>query len=534
MDASQIIRRVDQMRTKRSQIEQVWRKCYEVTYPLRGVGFSTYGSDPSYALGNANQKQAELFDTTATNSVRLLASALLGGLTPANSQWFDLDLYTGTKEEKQWLQEAADLVFQNIHASNYSGQAFECLIDSVIAGTFVMFVEEGKDQPFRFEQWPLDQCYFASSRPGGPIDIVARRYRLTCTQALSAYGDACCDAIKKRYDKTPDDTFEFVQFIEPDTGGNSLRLPIASTHVDVTGKKIVRESGYVAMPAIVPRLLCIPDSPYAQGLVYDALPTIRTLNKLTEIMLGTGDMAMAGMWGVVDDGILNPKTVKIGPRRLITVANRDSIFPLVPGSNFQVGQWMIENLQSQVRKALLSDDLINKNGNSYMTATEVNARVAQVRQMLGPNYERFQSEFLQPLVYRCFMIMWDKQIFAPPPPTLLSKIMQVKYSTPLAKAQKAEDVGAMGQFEMILAQEAQVKPEVLDIYDWDGAARKKADLMGIPVSLVKKPELVAAERNQRNQAMQQQQAVQQQHEIALKNAGKQGPNEDLMLGGSLI
>ena len=516
-DSRQILKRIDQMKTRRALVENAWRACFNYTYPLRGVGFNSLNTPIEFGLASANAKQAELYDTTATNSVRLLASTLLGGMTPANSQWVGADVFDATDDEKAWLQEAAHLVWLNIHASNYTGHAFECFMDSVIAGQFALFVDEGKEEPFRFEQWPLSQCYFACSQPGGRVDIIAREFQLSAQQAFNAYGDKVCKQIVEALDKNPDKLFPFIQLVEPRPNPKQLELPISSTHICMTSKEVVRDSGYKAHPVIVPRLLCLPGSAYAQGLVYDALPTIKSLNKLTEIMLGTGDMAMAGMWGAVDDGILNPKTVTIGPRRIITMASRDSMFPLSPGSNFQIGQWMIENMQAQVRKALLSDDLINKNGNSYMTATEVNARVSAVRQMLGPNYERFQDEFLRPLFFRCFTICWEKGIFKDPPPSLANKIMRVTYSTPLAKAQKAEDVQAMVSYESLLAQEAQVKPEVLDLYDWDMAARLKADMTGINVRLMKNSKIVAQEREQRAKA--QQEALKQQQ---IAEAAKQG------------
>lgn len=514
----QILRRIEQMRSRRSEVDRAWRHCYDVTYPLRGSGFNT-GFNTSPSFGSANARQAELYDSTATNSVRLLASTLLGGMTPANSQWAGADVFDASDDERAWLQDAAHLVWLNIHASNYTGHAFECFLDSVIAGMFALYVDEGTDEPFRFEQWPLSQCYFACSRPGSRVDTVAREFQLTAVQAVNAYGDNCCRQILESAEKHPDRLFPFVQFIEPRRNCGQFELPIASTHICMTSRQAVRQSGYNAHPVIVPRLLCLPGSAYAQGLVYDALPTIRTLNKLTEIMLGTGDMAMSGMWGAVDDGVLNPKVVQVGPRRIITMASRDSMFPLMPGSNFQVGQWMIENLQSQVRKTLLSDDLINKSGgNSYMTATEVNARVSAVRQMLGPNYERFQDEFLRPLFFRCFMICWDKGIFSAPPASLTDKIMRVTYSTPLAKAQKSEDVQAMVSYEILLGQTAQVRPEVLDIYDWDAASRLKAELSGISVRLVRDAKTVDGIRQQRDQAASQA-ALQQQLTASTADSG---------------
>lgn len=508
-DAARILKRYDELKAERSPLEDIWKECYAVSYPLRGVGLYTNSLlDVKSGWSLAREQQARLYDTTVTNATRLLASSLLSGLTPANSQWFLKTVPNATQEERAWLEDASFVTWKNIHASNYSEVAFEGLLDAVVTGMFAIFVREGIDRPFEFQLWDLANLYATSSSRSGAVDTVYYRFSLTAAQALSEYGDAAGAMVMEAASGRPDELFEYVNVIGPRLRVRELELPIASVTVCCRTREIVKESGYHEMPVIIPRLITLPNSPYSQGLVYEALPTAKTLNRLVETVLGSADMAVAGMWGAVDDGVLNPKAVKVGPRKIITVASRDSIFPLNPGSDFQVAQWMIQGLQTDIRKILLSDQLQAQDG-PQMTATEIHVRVDMIRKMLGPNYERLQDEFLRRLVDRCFNILWRAGVFAQPPESLKGRMSNITYLSPLARAQQMEEVQAMERYEMSLSQMAQLgHPEALDNYNWDLVARRKAELMNVPAMFIVPEQAVAQQRQARAEQAQQQQMQQ--------------------------
>src|SRR3546814_5964376 len=69
------------------------------------------------------------------------------------------------------------------------------------------------------------------------------------------------------------------------------------------------------------------------------------------------DVAIAGMWLGIDDGILNPATVKLGPRKIVIAAEKDSLTPLQTGADFQLSEAMVAKLQAAIRKTLMADQL---------------------------------------------------------------------------------------------------------------------------------------------------------------------------------
>jgi hypothetical protein len=261
-------------------------------------------------------------------------------------------------------------------------------------------------------------------------------------------------------------------------------MPFASCHLALEAKQLVRESGYQEMPVMVPRWMLIPGSCYATGPVSDALPTIKRLNEMARMALAAAEMAVAGMWIAEDDGVLNPRTVTVGPRRIIVANSVDSMKPRLPGSNFQVSELTLEQMRSQVRKVLMADQLQPQDGPA-MTATEVHARVNLIRQLLGPVYGRFQSEYLTPMITRCFGLAYRAGIFGRAPATLAGRHFTVRYISPLARAQKLEEVTAIQQYLSATLQAAQAVPDVLDNVDFDAANRLGGAALGVPSAVIR-------------------------------------------------
>lgn len=510
-DAAKLLKRLEALKTQRAVVEEVWKQCFAFTYPLRGIGF--YSEDSADAASLAKTLQAAITDSTGTDSSRIHASALMSGLTPSSQRWPVLDVDGASDGAKKWLDNAADVLWQNIHQSNYDAVAFDCMLDVTVAGQFALFVEEDRERGgYRFEQWPLSSTYCASSNPGGVVDTVFNEFPFTAEQAVHAYGENMVgEKVLKAWKEKPDERFTFVRCVYPRSGADgrfSKNMPIASVHFEKDSKKVVRESGFHEMPVGVPRWSVVPGTAYAFGPVFDALPDIKTLNKEVEFVLQNADMAIAGMWGAVDDGVLNAKSIKVGPRKVIVMNDKDSFFPLSPAGKFDVAALDIERLQRAIRKVLMSDQLTPQDG-PQQTATEITVRVELIRQQLGPVYGRMQSEFLKWLVTRCFGIAYRAGVFGMAPRELQGLPFAVKYNTPIARAQKAVDVAAMDRYEASLGLQMQGgMTDAVDLYDWDESRRTRAELLGVPTKLIPTEDDVTAKREQR--AQQQKDAQQAQ------------------------
>jgi len=523
-DAKKILDRLAALVGKRSPYEQDWRDCFDMTFPVRGNGFQRATSTDT-----ARGKNAARLDSTGTDSARTLASGLMGGITPANSRWFGLDVGDETDEERQWLDDAADTIWQNIHAANFDAAGFECCLDVVAAGWFVLFTDLNREigGGYAFEQWPLAECFISSTRQDGRADTIYRKYCMTAQQAVEHFtkrGGKVSDKLHQKAMDKPYENVELVRVVEPRqlyVPGSKLskNMPFMSCDIEVDGKHVILEQGFEEFPCAVPRWTMIPGSVYAVGPAFDALPDMLELNELVRMEKAAADLAIAGMWIAEDDGVLNPKTVKVGPRKIIVANSVDSMKELKSGADFQVSFTIKAQLQAQIRRTLMADQLQPQDG-PQMTATEVHVRVGLIRQLLGPVYGRLQSEYLQPFVERCFGLALRAGALGQPPQSLRGRQFHVRYISPLARAQRLEDVVAMDRLETGLLTKAQTQPGLLDIYDWEEADRLRAQYLGVPGKLMRSDDDIKMIRDARQEAAQeaeQKQAMAQQVEAQAKN-----------------
>lgn len=530
--AARIVKRNDALRTESAIAEQVWRECFDYSFPLRGANLQQWGSGTQLPtetqIGYGKSKQAALLVNTASRACKILAAAIVGGMVPSNARWFGLDAGNESDEEQRWLDESATLLWENIHKANFDAEAFECVLDMTGAGLFALYIDEDREKGgLKFDRWEISQCRFACSKPGGRIDTVYREFSLTAEQALSEYGDAVSEKIREAAVQEPDKLFTFIHAIEPRklrvVGGRAARnLPIASYHIEKDGKRMVRESGYHEMPVVVPRWERMGPN-LAVGPMWDVLADVKSLNKTRYDVMAASELAVAGMWIAEDDGVLNPRTITIGPRKVVIANSVDSMKALTPGGKIDAGLVEFDQLREVVFQGLMADQLSPPKDSPTMTATEWIGRMELLRQQLGPIFGRLQTEWLQPLVERCFGLAWRAGIFKRPPESLAERIFNVTYLSPLARAQKLQDVAAMDRFEAALFAKAQAgKIEALDAYDWDEADRERAKLLGVPARLIRDRKDVEAIRQARADAARKAQAAQAVGGMAGAVAEQQG------------
>lgn len=511
IDAAAICRRLGQLKTERAPHEQVWRDCFDYTYPLRGSGFN----QDVMAAERGQSKQADILDSTGTDAAQLLASEIASGTTPANTLWFEYAI-TGAADddtESRWLGEAAKTVWEHIHASNYDSERLDAVVDAICGGWLVLYIDEDRDAGgFVFERWSPGECYISASKPGALPDTVMREYTLTAEQAVATFGASKVSGqtAKLASDK-PDERVKFVHTIRPRSGampGGRLAqsMPIESSHVEVAHKHTVRESGYHEMPVVVARWQRLPNSVYGVGQVYSALPDIKMLQSMWRLDLAAGELAVAGMWIAEDDGVLNPRTIKVGPRKVIVANSVDSMKPLQSGSNFQYSSDRIERLQGKIRRTMLADQLPPADGPTK-TAYEFSVRLAVLRKILGPIFGRLQSEELGPTATRCFGLAYRAGILGEAPPSLADRDYHVRYIGPLARAQRLEEVTAVERVVSDASAMAAVWPQSIDVIDSDEAMRVIGSGSGVPTKVMRDLKSLAALREER--AQQQAQAQQQ-------------------------
>ena len=96
----------------------------------------------------------------------------------------------------------------------------------------------------------------------------------------------------------------------------------------------------------------------------------------------------------------------------------------------------------------------------------------------------------------------------------MGRDLQIKFQSPLARAQRLEDVVAIERFSAGAANMAEANPDILDNIDFDAATRLYGQGLGVPAAVLRSADDLQAYRERKAQATQQ--AQQQQQQMALQ------------------
>lgn len=523
--AKEVMTSFQSMVGDRTLLDTEWRDAFDYTYPLRAQGFNNRNfQDGDVKSQTARDKKALIFDSTGTDSSKILASSTLSGLIPSGSNWFTLTLPEIDTEEvamdftaRRWLDDTSQVVQKKIDASNFDSMAFEVMLDTVIAGYAALFVTM-KNGELVFEHVSPDTMYIADTLGRGRIDTIYRTLCMTAQSMAVEFGFKNLPQTLQNHLKTnPNDPKKhfIVHCVRPrlrngkQTQGRMAKtMPWESVWVHHGTGEVLREGGFEEFPYIVPRWSRIPNTNYAMGAVHEVLPDIKTVNQIAEFILIHSETVIAPPIVVKDDGVVNPATVKFAPRYKIVVEDTENLKALNLGGEFRVGEQQMVRLQRQIRRGLMTDELSpSQESGTPATATEIRARTRRIRQILGPVFGRMQREFLAPLVERVFNLLNRADMIPTAPSEITQQQIVPVFQNPLSRASRQDDIDAMDQLEAHIAAVAGAKPDVLDNYDSDKAVQLRADILGVPTEIIKSPVEVQRARRERAALVQQQQAL---------------------------
>jgi hypothetical protein len=152
-----------------------------------------------------------------------------------------------------------------------------------------------------------------------------------------------------------------------------------------------------------------------------------------------------------------------------------------------IGDEMIERRQKAINEAFLVTLTQVLVAIPRMTAAEAMLRSQEKARLLAPTMGRQQSEFLGPMVERELDLL-DQMGWLPPMPAVLKEaggLVDVEYTSPLNKAQRAEEGLAIVRTIESATTLAQVDPTIMFNFDGDAIVRELAEINGVPEKLLR-------------------------------------------------
>jgi len=440
-EISQILRLVARMVTKRKLWEPIFDDCYKFALPARArFDQTTVGRD------NAG----EIFDSTAVNSTPEFASRLQSGIVPPGVRFAKLvaglDVPENQREDiNRQLGPINDEIFRAIRDSNFSTAVAESFHDIAI-GTAALIADPGDAvQVVNFTSVPLTNLLIKGG-PWGVIETMARERRLELRDAFSFYetGTFSPDMIQAMHNK-PEAMCDFVEITWRDRSLATERWQyrvIAKKFKHMVDSDVFDGQG--SNPWMVYRWTVASGEDWGRGPLMNALPDIKTLNLVQELTLENAEIAIAGMWQTDDEQTINSDNIQLVPGTIVPKRpGSNGLEPLESPSNFDVGRFVTEELQTSIKHALF-DDMLGPVDDPVKSATEINVRRAELARRIGAAYGRLINEMVRPVVIRVAQILRLRGVIDLP--EIDGRFIDIVVTSPLANSQADEEILALDRY----------------------------------------------------------------------------------------
>lgn len=502
-DGKDIKQRYSRLKGERSTWETHWQEIADYFIPRK--------DNINKTTTPGEKKSITLLDNTGIQSCELLAAALHGMLTNPNAEWFELstgDADLDTDDEvRMFLQESARRLHTLLNASNFNTEVHEMYLDLCSFATAPLSIEDDEDEVFRFNARSIASIVVEENSKGH-VDEIYREFEWSSRQIIEFFGMGVLETsekLKNAFEKDPEAKFKIIHAVYPQKrvdGKQKGRFPYNSQYIlDCDGSEL-EYKGFLELPFTVPRWSKTTSEKYGRGPGMVALPEMKTLNKMTETTLIGAQKVVDPPLQVPDDGFIMPLMTHPGGLNYYRSGSQERIEAIMNDARIDFGYEAMKDRRTRVREAFYVDQLQLGTG-PQMTATEVGQRTEEKMRLLGPMLGRMQSEFLRPLIDRCFAIAYRKNLLPEAPQILQGKELTVRYSSMIARAQKMSEVQNIGRTIQTIAPFVQVDPTVMDNFDADASVRKIANINGLPQEMLRNKKDIEQMRKARAQAQQE-------------------------------
>lgn len=500
MNVKQLIEKAEKAFSDRDSNRNIFDDCYEYYSPYRNT---------LNKVGGTFNTPSKQYDSTGQISAANFVNTLQREFTPPFTRWSMLQAGPGTPENvregfNKQLEKITEQVFAYINASNFSTASAEMYWE-LGAGTGVLWLYEGdQEQPLNFVAAPVSQMGLLEGRYG-TIDFRCRRHSMKGKIVLQTWPKAKISEEKQQELKRESDKDHVVT----ECFYYDYELLAWKYCVILENKEIIFEDIHKTEICFTPRWMKIPGFAWGIGPFVMALADVKTLNILKEFLLRGAALDIAGVYTITNDGGINPNTVNIAPNTFIPVErnggeNGPTIQRLETGGNFQLQEYIANNLQDQIRKTML-DNRLPAETPQPKTAFEIAERMKEFQVDIGSAYGRLMLEFIIPLWKRVLDILVRKGLINLPEDFNIENFfVQVQVTSSIAQVQKIDD---LNRFMKGVSMIAQIRPElILTAYEIEKLPAWVNEMVGAPTKLLRSD----AEREQMQQAVMQMIAQAQQ------------------------
>lgn len=501
----------------------LWRSCLQEAYELANPYRNPYLTD-SAGRKNTSPPMNSLFESTMLVSNFNATNKLLLDVAPPEQSWASIEVgpvlenrlkrmgeegAAILQELKKQLGGINDIISVIFRSESFINSLWEVLHDVRTAGlgVFLILDDAGNDlEPALFQCVAQDEVAVEDGPDGRDIGVYRKKtIRLSFIKKLWTDAVIPDDLAKMKGDGKKDPEVELVEATYKEGKAWKYRVMWRKGGKGAAQDVVMRD--YATDPFVPFHWSKIPGCEYGPGPVLLMLPDGRTVNKVMEYVLKNAALALAGMYMVRDDGVINPDNIQIMAGGLIPVASTGgtmgaSIQPLATSREFTVGQIVLDDLRSIIRKGL-GDNALPDPASGVRSPTEIIERVREFTQLNGGASGRMVSAMSR--VVRVVVEILGRRGFIPPV-KIDNFELKVQINSPLARAQQFAEVETVVRWiEMCKGigtpEMTMLVAELEEILIWIAGA------LGVPSYLVRSETERKAMKEEQAQAAEMQNAV---------------------------
>jgi|GEM_PF-7017475 len=489
-----IIRNFDMLKNERSALDIIVQDVIDYISP--------FYKDVTRERMMGQKRTNKIFDSTATYGQFILSQFIQGAVCNSATRWFGL---SHVQESINEIQEVATCLkhwttsmLLALRQSNFyqgNGQAINSWVNTGSAPLLCEMVPQTRDglSQLRFTSIPYG-VYVMCEGPDGKIDTFIYKREIPAIHAVKMFQKGGVnygvseEITKCAEGKDPYKKFEFLHAIQPrdDTGYSSKVRKIqkssemawSSCWVEVGKTRLVRESGYRLFPVAIARYDLIAGEAYGHGPSEMALPDARTRNEATKKQHLLWDRQLdpptLSKRNSIINGVLNKRA---GGDTVVTDPN-NSVRQLFDQPNLQFDSQMHDRTNESILRMYHVNEILNllSREKPELTAFETNARLNLLQQIQGPVYSRLEQDYQGVIINVTLDNMAHAGLLEAPPKELLEAqrngAFAVSYESPLARAQRNQEITDIQQSIADVGGIAQFDPQVVQMINFEKVTRK--------------------------------------------------------------
>lgn len=527
MSAEREIKLRDRLRIEQSQWLKLWHDCAAFCCPHKAQAVRS--SDVATAAKPSWNPQRQ--NSVAMRALGILAGGCKSWILPGGGEgwggvWEPHPHLSGSVKVADWLADCTKRSLPILETGGFFTAGHEMFADLGVFGTSAMFIDSGKENPIVCQSKNPSDFVFMRGWEGDVVRVIST-YRKKAQELKEMFGKNIPDKVKADIDADkPDELHEVIHSIyqrepkeiNPAYPDDPKGMRFASCWIHVQDKKEMQESGYQEMPWVIPRWLTWSDSSaYGTSPAMQALADIRGVNLLDMLLATMAELQVNPRVKVLP---AHTGAIDLSPGGITQLSGQDSAQEWATVGRFDVGEAMIQRKENQILQTFHAD--LFQSISPIVQQRELTNYVAQALEReaaanISPAMGRLASDFINPAMVRVFMVLYRAGLFEDPPDEayyqdaagqrylLFPKVAQ---TSRMSQALNSRNAFAFQSAMQRIAPIAAVKPELMDLYDFEKIARDLDRGDGMPPKWHNDEDMVAKIRTERAQAQQAQLAQQ--------------------------